>query len=292
MLDYRIYTFLTLYREMNYRKTADILNITQPGVTQHIQFMENHYGIKLFTYDGRTLKRTHNADILHKFLSRTVAEENALPEQFHKQTKIQLRVGATKTIGEFVLLPVVEKFISAPDHSLNLTIDNTQTLLSMLDDRKLDFALVEGAFDKNKYDYQLFRRERVVGICAKNHPFAGRQVSLEELFSQTLFVREIGSGTRGIIEQLLSENGYTLENFSRTISINNFTAIQKFVSDDIGITFAYLPVALANDSLATFEIENCPIQREFNYVFLNELVAIPKIQQFLLCEKQNHPVFF
>ena len=34
MLDYRIDTFLTLYHEMNYRKTAEKLNMTQPGVTQ------------------------------------------------------------------------------------------------------------------------------------------------------------------------------------------------------------------------------------------------------------------
>lgn len=60
MLDHRIYTFLTLYDEMNYRRTAEKLNITQPGVTQHIQFLENEYGIKLFEYDGHILKKTNN----------------------------------------------------------------------------------------------------------------------------------------------------------------------------------------------------------------------------------------
>lgn len=41
MLDYRIKTFITLYNEMNYRKTAEKLNMTQPGVTQHIHYIEN-----------------------------------------------------------------------------------------------------------------------------------------------------------------------------------------------------------------------------------------------------------
>ena len=50
MLDYRIYTFLTLYDEMNYRRTAEKLNMTQPGVTQHIHYLEKHYGAKLFEY--------------------------------------------------------------------------------------------------------------------------------------------------------------------------------------------------------------------------------------------------
>ena len=64
MLDYRIDTFMVLCREMNYRKTAEILRMTQPGVTQHIHFLENHYGVRLFTYDGRRLTRTKHAEAL------------------------------------------------------------------------------------------------------------------------------------------------------------------------------------------------------------------------------------
>ena len=42
MLDYRTETFLTLYEEMNYRRTAERLQMTQPGVTQHIHYLENY----------------------------------------------------------------------------------------------------------------------------------------------------------------------------------------------------------------------------------------------------------
>lgn len=40
MIDYRLETFLTLCRQMNYRRTAEEMNITQPAVTQHIQYLE------------------------------------------------------------------------------------------------------------------------------------------------------------------------------------------------------------------------------------------------------------
>ena len=42
MLDYRMETFVTLCRTMNYRRTAEALNITQPAVTQHIKDLEEH----------------------------------------------------------------------------------------------------------------------------------------------------------------------------------------------------------------------------------------------------------
>ena len=40
MLDYRMQTFLTLCDTLSYHQAAQRLHITQPAVTQHIQFLE------------------------------------------------------------------------------------------------------------------------------------------------------------------------------------------------------------------------------------------------------------
>ena len=53
MLDHRIETFMAVCELMNYRKAADLLHITQQAVTQHIQFLENEYGCRLFLYEKR-----------------------------------------------------------------------------------------------------------------------------------------------------------------------------------------------------------------------------------------------
>lgn len=144
MLDFRIHTFLTLYKEMNYRRTAEILNMTQPGVTQHIHYLENHYGVKLFEYNGRMLSRSKNAEILKHHIDSMAAEERAMRGEFAVQEGSHLDVGATKTIGEFVLAPIFRQFLSESSHTMNLVIDNTETLLHMLENSELDFAVVEG----------------------------------------------------------------------------------------------------------------------------------------------------
>lgn len=48
MLDHRTKTFMTVCNVMNYREAAELLHITQPAVTQHIQFLEKEYGCRLF----------------------------------------------------------------------------------------------------------------------------------------------------------------------------------------------------------------------------------------------------
>lgn len=159
MLDYRTETFLTLYEEMNYRRTAERLQMTQPGVTQHIHYLENYYGVKLFVYDGHQLLRTPEAELLKRHIDSTRAAEHDLRAGFAQTDMLHLRVGATKTIGEYVLVPTVRQFLKKENHQIDLLVDNTETLLAMLERGELDFAIIEGVFDKEKYPHRLYKKE-------------------------------------------------------------------------------------------------------------------------------------
>ena len=280
MLDYRVLTFLTLYDEMNYRRTAEILNMTQPGVTQHIHYLEGYYGTKLFMYNGRQLTRTGQAESLKRYFESVRAEEISLKEAFVQTDTIHLKVGATKTIGEFVIVSAIREFLSQENHSLDLTVDNTEHLLNMLSRGELDFAVIEGVFDKERYPHRLFKKERFVGICGKTHPFAGQTVSLEDIFRESLIVREPGSGTRMLLQQAIADRGYSLESFRSCSAISNFSVICELVAKNGAITFAYEPIAHCRDDLTTFTVEDMQIQGEFNFVYTNGKVASSKIEQF------------
>ena len=280
MLDYRIETFLTLYEEMNYRRTAERLRMTQPGVTQHIHHLERFYGVKLFVYDGRQLLRTREAEQLKRHIDSARAAEHDLRAGFVQTDTLHLRVGATKTIGEFVIVPTVRAFLRDEHHRLDLIVDNTETLLSMLEHGELDFAIIEGVFDKEKYPHRLYKRECFVGICSSSHPFAGRTVTLEAALRESLIVREKGSGTRMLLEQAIISRGYSLESFRRCSAVSNFSVICELVGMEQAITFAYEPISHCRSDLATFHVEDMQITGEFNLVYINERVAGPRIDSF------------
>ncbi len=280
MFDSRIFTFLCLYKEMNYRKTAEQLNMTQPGVTQHIQHLEKQYGVKFFTYEGRRLCRTREAEIFKRHLDSIIAEEKAMRSEFAAPQQLILNVGATKTIGEFVLAGYAMEFLKDPGHSLNYIIDNTESLLKMLDDSELDFAVIEGVVDKSRYGYRLFKKEKFLGICRKDHPFAGKEVPIEALFKETLLLREKGSGTRNLLEQAIRDRGFSLRSFERTVSLSNFTIITELLKAQNCITFAYAPILQQHEGLAAFSVEGMHIEGEFNFVYCNKSIADEKISQF------------
>ncbi len=278
MFDDRVFTFLTLYEEMNYHRTAEKRQMTQPGVTQHIKYLENLYGIKLFRYENRTLYRTPEAEQFKRHLDSMLAEEQAMREEFTKKPGISLHIGATKTIGEFVLPPIISHFLQQPNHRLDFNIDNTAALLQLLENQQLDFAIVEGVFDKSRYDYRLYKKEKFTGICAKGHRFAGKNVPLNEIFKETLLIREKGSGTRNLLEQAIHDRGFSIENFSRTITLGNFSVLMDLLLQTNSITFAYQPIALQRNELTTFSVQGMSIEGEFNFVYCNRRIGEEKVR--------------
>ena len=268
MTDYRLETFLCLCQTMNYRVAAEKLNITQPAVSQHIKALEQQYKCRLFIYDKRRLSMTPEAELLRRHALSIQLQEQKLMEKLSGRRLRQLNIGATKTIGEYVIRRQVERLLEEPDTRFSLEIDNTVNILRHIDEGKLDFALVEGYFDRARYAHRLYRKEPFVGFCALKHPFANRSVKLHELWEQSLLLREEGSGTRSILEKLLEGENRSIRDFRRYNSISNFGLLEHLVSRDCGITFAYRAVGEHNSALAEFTVEGWNISREFNYVYL------------------------
>ena len=280
MLDYRIDTFLTLCESMNYRKTAEMLHISQPAVTQQIHYLENQYGQKLFQYENRRLVKTEAAAILEQYARAAKLQQQDLLEKLESSPIHTLRIGATKTIGDYYLKEDIRRYLQSPDNALTLIVYNTEHLLRLLEENELDFSVVEGFFDKTRFDSILLRREPFVGICRKDHPFAGREVTMEELLQQTIIHREAGSGTRAILEQELRGYNESLQRFQRHICISSFNIILDLVKQGFGVSFVYNILADSDPALAKFSIRGETVVREFNVVYLKYADMGEKIRLF------------
>ncbi len=280
MIDYRMHTFLTVCSTMNYRVAAELLNITQPSVSQHIHYLEEHYGCKLFLYNGRELSMTPEAEKLKYHAQIMHSQEKRLLQDLIPHKGHTLSIGATKTIGEYVITEQIAAFLKEPDNKITVEIDNAARILEMLNQGLLEFALIEGYFDRSRYDSILYRKEPFLGFCSTSHPFAGKEVSLDALWAENILVREEGSGTRNILQQLLHAHNHSLDDFTRVTCISNFGLLEQLAAQGCGITFAYAAAGNNNPSLHSFRVTGWNIFREFNYVFLPNTDALKKVQLF------------
>lgn len=289
MLDFRLYTFLTLSETLNYTKAADILCITQPAVSQHIKYLENKYHVKLFVHTGKSLSLTKQGKLFANSIKTMTADEKRLEELLSKSkdTLEHLKFGATLTIGEFILPDRLSAFLSThSDTSLTMIVENTSNLLHMLDHGEISCAFVEGYFKKTDYAYKTFCTQRYVALKHRDYTLKYKPHKLEDLLQETLIIRESGSGTREVLERVMKEKNLSIPDFHKTIEIGNINAIKQLVKQGHGITFLYESAAQEELQCGEFEIitlEDFNIIREFNFITLRNSIFQKDYDEFLNC---------
>lgn len=276
MLDFRHQTFLTLCSCNSFTKAAQLLHITQPAVSQHIKYLEEFYECKLFEIVNRNIILTHQGELLKEFAMTVFSDSKHFKENICSvQTDtMQFSFGATLSIGEYVMPEILSRLLTKfPEMKIHMSVSNTQVLLEQLNKGELDFIVVEGLFDKSEYDSTLFSLEKFIPVCSPKSEFANKEVSFQEVTRSRLILREQGSGTREIFENILQKNNYSLHAFSRIIEIGNMAAIKKMVSNDLGITFLFEVVGkkeIEDKSLSVINVPGFFEQREFNFVLLKD----------------------
>lgn len=284
MIDNRLNTFLTLCETGNYTKTAEELNMTQPAVSQHIQFLENYYEVVLISGKGKNFSLTEEGEALRQYVRTLKANSERILPLLHriKSQARPLNFGATLTIGEYTIPPILYKiFKEDPETNISMYVENTHVLQKMLWEGKIDFALLEGHFNQNQFEFKLISNEEFVGVCSPENKISSKTNDLEELLDQNLIIREPGSGTRDILEQALYNQNLSIKDFQRKVQVANMNAIKELCHQNMGITFMYREAVideLSQGYLKEIPIRNFNINHPFNFVYLKDSPDKPQIE--------------
>ena len=292
MIDFRHETFLALCEIKSYTKTAEYLHITQPAVSQHIKYLENLYNGKLFTYTGKELSLTDRGRKLYDYTKRIAVDCKKIKDDLTDYKNTVISFGATLTIGEYIMPDIISHIMKVrPDIHFNMYVENTSILLKKLENGDISFAVIEGFFDKSRYDYSLFRNEPFIGICAPDCIHAKESCSVESLLDNRLILREKGSGTRAIFENVLFEKNLSPESFNGTLEIGSLNAIKKLVSRNSGISFMYYAAAgeeISRGNLSQMKLSNWNVAHEFNFVYTKDSIHRYEIEHIIELFKENN----
>lgn len=273
MIDFRVDTFLTACRYMNFTRAAEELNITQPAVSQHIHYLEELYQVKLFTYKGKRMQLTEQGKFLLNAATTMKHDDIYLREKLKELQKKQkkLSLGATRTAGEFILPKHIAAYLKHyPDAMVKMTVANTENLLEKMDAGEIDCALVEGFFDKSAYDSLMYSREKYIAVCGRNYRFSREVKTVEDLFDERLIIREPGSGSREILERYLESRNLSVKEFGRIVEISNIHAIKSLAEEGAGITFLYeaaVKEELLRGSLREVQLEEFEQAHDMTFIW-------------------------
>lgn len=277
MQDFRVKTFLTVCRTMNYTRAAEELALTQPAVSQHITYLEREYGAKLFAYHHKKLELTPAGRVLRDGLATMAHDDMLLHERVGEVAHgaaVKLRIGMTLTAGEYVVASPLARYLAArPDVHVAVRSGGTQHLLELLDDGAIDCAFVEGLFDKARYASRPFSSERLVPICAADHVFPAPPRTMEDLLGERLILREEGSGSRNVLTHALAQRNLSPASFADHFVVESLDIIKIFVQADLGTSFVYEAAVqreVQEGTLRIIPLTDAGIFHDISFVYLRD----------------------
>jgi DNA-binding transcriptional LysR family regulator len=275
MPDDRLKTFLAVVRCGSLTRAAKELYISQPAVTLQIHKLEQEYNTSLFYRRERGVELTPSGKLLFEYAKRIDGIYDEAAEELSALSgSVQgaLRVGATLTIGEYVLPPIVGHFKAEhPKVDILLEVENTSRIVDQVASGVLDCGLVEGPFENGMIRSEKLADDELMFVCSSHHKFVRMsEVDLDSILKEPFILREPGSGTRQVFEDALIKTGARPDDLKILMQLGSTQAIKALVAENIGISVLSKCTLRNEIEQGTHHCLNIPsidLHRTFQFIF-------------------------
>lgn len=233
-----IRVFIAVAEQKNFTRAAELLNISQPGVSLHIRNLEDELGARLFMRSPKQVKLTREGEMLYgcgkqmlALYEKTAAEIRLL----HDTVTGSVHLGASFTIGEYILPRLLAVYAAKyPQVDVQVTVGNTEEIIAGVRENTLDLGMIEGEAAHSGLRVAPFMKDEMILIGSPGHPLAAlRYVSPDMLQDQVWVLREHGSGTRAFSDRLMAE--WELQ-VKRAYVMNSSQGIKEAVAAGMGLS--------------------------------------------------------
>jgi DNA-binding transcriptional LysR family regulator len=258
MENFRLRVFRAVAEHRNFRLAAEELRLTQPAITQQIKALEAELNTALFHRTAGKVTLTAAGEALLPFAEKLAALANEALEAVAAtsgHTAGAITIAASQTIGQYLLPRLLAAFLAKhPQVQVNLLSGNTQDSLEALASHRAHIALIEGPALRQDVRIEPFMEDHMVLIVPSTHDWAGKTIALEQLPKAALLTRELGSGSRRIVEQALEAAGLALRDLPIRMTFDSTEALLSAVEAGLGIAFVSRWAVRSQLALGTLSI--------------------------------------
>lgn len=226
----------------SFSRAAAELCVTQSAISQRIKQLEDHYGYQLLDRAGPVPILTEAGRLVVRRAEQILKIEAKLQNELKQQGgKSRLSICCTPTFGAAFLPQVIEQFMINHSDNINLTFmfhSFNQVIKCMLEN-EFDLAVTEHCEQLEIPGFQMLELpdDELIFISAPSLDIPAGEVSIQTLFRQTLIARKIGCSSRQLLEANLTKTGQTIEEFNRTIIMDDLRLTLETVMNGGGLAF-------------------------------------------------------
>ncbi|MGD8344118.1 MAG: LysR family transcriptional regulator, partial [Desulfobacterales bacterium] len=201
-------------KNLNFTAAAGELFITQPAVTAQIKSFEEFCNLKLFKKKGRKVYLTDEGRSLYQYAAkifRIEKEIEAVIDDMRELKRGILSLGTTKAYARYFMPLMITTFHQNYPHiKIQLNEGSSLDMIHSLLDFRIEVAIIAKAEDNPDVQFFPFSREEMAVILSRAHPLAKKKaISFTDLATVPFIMKESGSGTRKLVEELFEAEGTT-----------------------------------------------------------------------------------
>jgi len=236
--------FLKIIECDGFTPAAKCFGLSQPAVTLQIQNLETYLGTALFlrSPSGKPVL-TEAGQTLREHTERIVELSNDLlfgMEKFTHKPLLDLRLGTCFTAGGYLMPPILKAFgMKRPGNRVTLSITQAEKVFEGVASGKMDLGITGKAFRSRYFSGSELIQVPMVVFEAGRMPSGHRTMTLKELRSIPLIMRESGAGCRVQFQEFLTKNREKMNNFKIMAESESNEAIKNLVKNGQG--FSIMP---------------------------------------------------
>jgi DNA-binding transcriptional LysR family regulator len=241
MENFRLRVFRAVAHRLNFRMAAEELLLTQSAVTQQIKALESELDVPLFDRAGGRVSLTPAGIALLPFAEKLAVLSEEAREAVAATaggSAGRLALGASQTIGQYLLPKLIAGYLQEnPKVEISVLGGNTQTILEALVEHKVQLCLIEGPAMRRDVQVEPFMQDHMLCVVPAGHEWADEEIDVKELQQAKLVTRELGSGSRRIVEQSFEKAGLDLKKLRLVMTFDSTEGLLSAVEAGLGIAF-------------------------------------------------------
>lgn len=216
---------------------AAVHGISQPAASMRLRALESGLGLELLQRTPSGSRLTPAGEAVVEWAAVVIADVAELvagAAALRGTARSQLRVAASMTVAEYLFPGWLARLTaSAADVQVALVMGNSADVAARVVAGTADLGFVEGRSIPVGLQDRRVLGDRLVVVVAPSHPWTGRRRPLTptQLSSTPLVVREVGSGTREVLDDALARHGMTT---TVAVELGSTTAIKAAVMGGSG----------------------------------------------------------
>lgn len=190
--------FLNVVKEGHLTNVAKHMGLSQSAISMAIKELEKILGNPLFDRINKKLILNEMGRAFEKEIAPIIKKINDIEYEFKNTVnKGMVRVGASTTIVDYLMPPIICSYMNNyPDVKIALKEGNTQNILDMIKEGKLDVGFIEGMVNDADIIKEIIGVDELIVVTTDRD--LESECFIDTIQSKKWVLREKGSGTRKV----------------------------------------------------------------------------------------------